>query len=91
MEYFLFVISNTAEAWIYCCSRSDSNMLWVWFICSLYVSSERGVKLVAKQEICTKNKKYFHAQPFSSFRSGHLALSNNLCLSTLHFFSYVDV
>jgi hypothetical protein len=58
LEYFRCMIGNTAEAWSYCSSRSDSDMLRVWFICSPFVSSECGVKMVATQEVCTKDEQH---------------------------------
>jgi hypothetical protein len=45
-EYFHCVTGNTAEAWLCCSSRSDSDMLWVWFSCP-FVPSECCVKMVA--------------------------------------------
>jgi hypothetical protein len=44
------MIGNTAEDWSYCSSRSDSDMLRVWFSCSPLVPSECGVKMVVYPE-----------------------------------------
>jgi hypothetical protein len=43
LEYFRCMIGNTAEAWPCCSSRSDGDMLRVWFSCSPFVPSEHGV------------------------------------------------
>jgi hypothetical protein len=50
------MIGNTAEAWSYRSSRSESDMLRVWFSCSPFVLSECGVKMVAMLEDCTKGE-----------------------------------
>jgi hypothetical protein len=55
-EYFLCMIGNTAEAWSCCSSRSDSDMLRVWFSCTFFMG-ECGVKMAATLEICISNKK----------------------------------
>jgi hypothetical protein len=55
LECFRCVIGNTAEAWSYCSSRSDSDMLRVWFSCP-FVRNECGVKMVTIQEDSTKDK-----------------------------------
>jgi hypothetical protein len=52
------MIGNTAEAWSCCSSRSDGEMLRVWFSSSLLVSSEHGVKMTAALEVCTKDKQH---------------------------------
>jgi hypothetical protein len=46
LEYFCCMIGNTAEAWSYCSSRSDNDMLQVWFSCSPFVPSNCGIKMV---------------------------------------------
>jgi hypothetical protein len=51
------MISNTAEARSYCSSRSDSDMLRVWFSCPC-VPIECGVKMTALLEVCTKEKQH---------------------------------
>jgi hypothetical protein len=57
LEYFLRMNDNTAEAWTYCSSRSDSDILRVWFSCP-FVPSECGVKLVATLEVYTKEEQH---------------------------------
>jgi hypothetical protein len=57
LKYFRCMIGNTAEAWSCCSSRSNGDMLRVWFSISPFVSSDRGVKTIAPLEVCTKNKK----------------------------------
>jgi hypothetical protein len=44
------MIGITAEAWSYCVSRSDSDMLRVWFSCRPFMLSEHGVKMTATLE-----------------------------------------
>jgi hypothetical protein len=44
LEYFLCMTGNTAGTWSYCSSRSDSDMLRVWFSCSPFVPGKCGVK-----------------------------------------------
>jgi hypothetical protein len=55
LAYFRCKIGNTAEAWSYCSSRSDSDILRVWFSCSLFMPSERDVKMTAPLEVCTRD------------------------------------
>jgi hypothetical protein len=55
-KYFCYVIGNTAEALSCCNSRSDGNMLRVWFSCSSFVPNEHGVKMTAPLEVCTKDE-----------------------------------
>jgi hypothetical protein len=55
LEYFRFMIGNTAEALSCCSSRSDGDTLRVWFICIPFVPSEHGVKMTAPLEVCTKD------------------------------------
>jgi hypothetical protein len=49
------MVGNTAEAWSYCRSRSDSDMLLVWFSYSPFVPSERGAKMAASIEVGNKS------------------------------------
>jgi hypothetical protein len=58
LEYFRCMIGNTAEVWSYFSSRSDNDMLRVWFSCSPFVPSECGVKMVATLEVCTKDEQH---------------------------------
>jgi hypothetical protein len=53
------VIGNTTEAWSYCRSRSDGDMLRVWFNCSQFVPREHGVKMTDPLEVCTKDNSAF--------------------------------
>jgi hypothetical protein len=55
LEYFCCMIGSTAEAWSCCSSRSDGDMLRVWFSCP-FVPNECGVKMVATLEVCTKDE-----------------------------------
>jgi hypothetical protein len=52
------VIGNTAETWSCCSSRSDCDMMRVWFSCSPFVPSEQGVKVTVPPEVCTKDKQH---------------------------------
>jgi hypothetical protein len=56
MEYFRCMIGNTAEAWSYCSSRSNGDMLRVRFSYSQFAPSESGVNMAAPLEVCTKDK-----------------------------------
>jgi hypothetical protein len=58
LEYFRFVIGNTAEACSWCSSRSNGDILRVWFNFSPFVRSEHGVKMTAPLEVCTKDKQH---------------------------------
>jgi hypothetical protein len=58
VEYFLCMIGSTAEAWSYCSSVSDRDLLRVWFSCSPSVLSEHGVKMSAALEVCARDKKH---------------------------------
>lgn len=51
------MMGNTAEAWSYCTSRSDSDMLQVRFSCP-FVTSEYSVKMAATIEVCTKDRQH---------------------------------
>jgi hypothetical protein len=51
LEYFRCMIGNTAEAWSYCSSRSDCDMLRVWFTYSPFVQSEHGVNVTAPLKV----------------------------------------
>jgi hypothetical protein len=68
------MIGNTAEAWPYCRSRSDIDMLRVWFTCSPFMPSERGVNTVATPEVCTKDV-------VDTLQNFLLISSNYLCLT----------
>jgi hypothetical protein len=57
LEYFHCMIDNTAEAWSYCSTGSDGDMLQAWFSCP-FVPSEHGVKMVATLDVCTKEKQH---------------------------------
>jgi hypothetical protein len=58
LEYFCCMIGNTVEAWSCCSSRSDGDMLRVWFSCSPFVPEEHSVKLTAPLQVCTKDKQH---------------------------------
>jgi hypothetical protein len=58
LGYFCCMIGNTTEAWSYCSSRTDSDMLKVWYMCSLFLLSECGVKMIAPLDVCTKDKQH---------------------------------
>jgi hypothetical protein len=58
LEYFRCMIGSTAEAWSCSSSRSDGDMLRVWFSCIWFVSSEHHVKMTASREVCTKDKRH---------------------------------
>jgi hypothetical protein len=62
LEYFCCVIGNTAEAWSCCSSRSDRDMLRVWFSCTLFVPIEHGVKVTAPTDVCTKDMQHVTAR-----------------------------
>jgi hypothetical protein len=47
LGYFRCVIGNTAEAWSFCGSRSDCDMLRARFSCNLPVQSARCAKMTA--------------------------------------------
>jgi hypothetical protein len=64
LEYFCCMIGSTAEAVSCCSSRSDGDMLRVWFSCSPFVSSESGVKMVAAVEVCIKDKQQYSSASF---------------------------
>jgi hypothetical protein len=66
LEYFLCVIGNIAEAWLCCCSRSDGDMLRVWFSRRPFVPSDHGVKVIAPLEFCTKDKQHATVRFFVS-------------------------
>jgi hypothetical protein len=60
-EYFRCMTGNTAEAWSHCSSRSDGDMLRVWFSYSLSVPSEHGIhgiKMTVPPEVCTKDNQH---------------------------------
>jgi hypothetical protein len=59
---------NNAEAWSYCSSRSDSDMLLVWFSCFPFVPSKHGINMTVPLEVCTKNKQ--HAMVYSLVSEG---------------------
>jgi hypothetical protein len=40
------MIGSIAEAWSYCISRSDGDLLRVWFGCGLFMPSDCDVKMV---------------------------------------------
>jgi hypothetical protein len=56
LEYFHCMIGNTAEALSCCSSRTDSDMLQVWFNCSPFVLSEHCTKMTTPLQVCTKDK-----------------------------------
>jgi hypothetical protein len=56
LGYFHSTVDSTAEAFSCCSSRSNGDMLRVWLSCSQFVPNERGVKIVAALEVCTKDK-----------------------------------
>lgn len=55
LEYIRYMIGSTTKAWSCCMSKSDSYMLWVWFI-SPFVLSEHTVKTSAPLQDCTKDR-----------------------------------
>jgi hypothetical protein len=58
LEYFRCKVGSTVETSSRCSPRSDSDKLRVWFICSPFVSSECGVKTVARREVCPKDEQH---------------------------------
>jgi hypothetical protein len=58
LEYFHFMIGNSAEAWSCSSSRSDGDMLRMWFICSPFVLSAHDIKMTVPLEVCTKDKQH---------------------------------
>jgi hypothetical protein len=55
-EYFRSVNGSIADAWPCRSSRSDGDMLRVWFSCGRFVPSEHDVKATGPTELCTKDK-----------------------------------
>jgi hypothetical protein len=74
---------NTADAWSYCSSRSDSDMLRVWFSRSPFVPSDCGVKTVVTQRFAPRTLN-INAQSCINFRNSCPTVSKNYCLITLH-------
>jgi hypothetical protein len=60
LEYFRCVTGNTAEACSCCSSRSDADMLRVWFTCSPFMPSKHGAcaNTNAPLQACTKDEQH---------------------------------
>lgn len=57
LECFNCMIGTTAGAWSYCISRSDGDMLLVWFRYP-FMHSEHDIKIIAVLGISTKDKQH---------------------------------
>jgi hypothetical protein len=58
LEYFFYMIVIIAEVWSCCSSRSDGDMLQMWFSYNPFMLSEHGVKMDSPQGVCTKDRQH---------------------------------